>query len=88
LNFLHKYLENISVFVKIRPVGAELLHAGGRTDRPSEANSFLNFANAPKNQSALFREVIALCSESHPKHTNTLDGQEVEFVFTAEISGR
>jgi hypothetical protein len=32
--------------MKIRPVGAELLHADRRTDRQSGANS--NFANAPK----------------------------------------
>jgi len=29
----------ISNFMKIRPVGAELLHADGRTDRHDEANS-------------------------------------------------
>jgi len=29
----------ISNFMKIRPVGAELLHADGQTDRHGEANS-------------------------------------------------
>ena len=29
----------ISNFIKIPPVGAELLHANRRTDRPDEANS-------------------------------------------------
>jgi hypothetical protein len=28
----------------------------------------------------LFREIIAVCSEIHTKHTNTLCGQNVEFV--------
>jgi hypothetical protein len=29
----------------------------------------------------LYREVIAVCSEIHTKHTNTLYGQNVEFVY-------
>jgi hypothetical protein len=29
----------VSKFMKIRPVGAELFHAGGRTDRQGEANN-------------------------------------------------
>jgi len=37
--------------MKIRPVGAQLFHADGRTDRHDEANGFLNFVNAPKNWS-------------------------------------
>jgi hypothetical protein len=28
----------------------------------------------------LFREIIAVCSEIHTKHINTLCGQNVEFV--------
>jgi hypothetical protein len=28
----------------------------------------------------LYREIIAVCSEIHIKHTNTLYGQNVEFV--------
>jgi hypothetical protein len=28
----------------------------------------------------LFREIIAVCSEIHTKHINTLCGQKVEFV--------
>ena len=38
--------------MKIRPVGAELLQAYGRTDRRDEA--FHNFANAPEICSILF----------------------------------
>jgi len=35
-----------------------------------------------KNQSVimLYREIIAVCSQIHTKHTNTLCGQNVEFV--------
>jgi hypothetical protein len=29
----------------------------------------------------LFREIIAVCSEIHTKHTNILCGQNVEFVI-------
>jgi len=42
--------------MKIVPVGAELLHADGQTDRQSDMTrlivAFRNFSNAPKNQSA------------------------------------
>jgi hypothetical protein len=38
--------------MKIRPVGAELFHAGGRTDRRTDMTKLIvvcrNFANAPK----------------------------------------
>jgi hypothetical protein len=29
----------------------------------------------------LYREIIAVCSEIHTKHINTLCGQNVEFLF-------
>jgi hypothetical protein len=45
----------ISDFKKIRPVGAELFHAGwrtdGRTDMTKLIVAFRNFANAPRNMS-------------------------------------
>jgi hypothetical protein len=34
--------------MKIRPVGAELFHADGRTDMMKIIVAFRNFANAPK----------------------------------------
>jgi hypothetical protein len=34
--------------MKIRPVGAELFHADGPTDRHDEAVTFRNFSKAPK----------------------------------------
>jgi hypothetical protein len=42
----------ISIFIKIRPVGAELLHTDGLTDGRTDMTklrvAFRNFANAPK----------------------------------------
>jgi hypothetical protein len=38
-------------FMKIRPVGAELSHSGGWTDRHDKLiAAFRNFANSPKKQ--------------------------------------
>jgi hypothetical protein len=41
--------------MKIRMMGAELLHADGQTDRHNEASSrlFRNFANAPEKKFAI-----------------------------------
>jgi len=35
---------------------------------------------AKTNHVMLYREIIAVCSEIHTKHINTLCGQNVEFV--------
>jgi len=58
LNFLDRVSKNaqISNFIKIRPVGSELLHADGqtdgrtvgRTDMTKLTVAFRNFLNAPK----------------------------------------
>ena len=53
-NLLERFLKNnkISHFMKIRPAGAELLHAGGRMDRQKDMTKLIvalrNFAKAPK----------------------------------------
>jgi len=53
LNLLDRFLKNtqISNFMKIRPVAAELFHANGRTDGQTDVTkpvvAFCNFANAP-----------------------------------------
>jgi hypothetical protein len=38
--FLHTFFKNVQIsnFMEIRPVGAELFHADGRTDRHDEAD--------------------------------------------------
>jgi hypothetical protein len=55
--FLDRFSKNTQMlnFTKIRPVGAELFHADGRTDRQTDMTkltvAFRTFANAPKNMS-------------------------------------
>jgi hypothetical protein len=45
----------LSSFIKVLPVAAELFHADGQTDRRTDMTklivAFLDFANAPKNRS-------------------------------------
>ena len=36
----------------------------------------------------LYSEIIAVCSEIHTKHTNTLCGQNVEFFDCGTYSGK
>ena len=46
---------SVSNHMKIRPVGVQLFHAGGRTDRHEEAKvAFRNFANANENTIPVF----------------------------------
>jgi hypothetical protein len=52
--FLRQIFEKYpNIFIKIRPLGAELFPAGGQTDRRSDMTNlvvaFRNFANEPKN---------------------------------------
>jgi len=51
-NFLDRFFKNNEMwnFMKVRPVGAELFHSGGRTDMTKLIVVFRNFANAPKNR--------------------------------------
>jgi len=48
LNFLNRYLKNpqISNFIKIHPVGAQLFHADGWTDMMTLTVAFCNSLNA------------------------------------------
>ena len=43
--------------MKIRPVGAEMFHAGGQTDMTKLIVTFHNFANSPKKNNALSEKV-------------------------------
>jgi len=47
IEIFEKY--SISHVMEIRPVGAKLFQAYGRTGRHDEAVTFRNFANAPKS---------------------------------------
>jgi len=46
----------VSNFMKIRPVGTELFHVGGRADMKKLITAFHNFANGPKTQNLSFWE--------------------------------
>jgi hypothetical protein len=52
--------------MKIRPVGAELFRADGRTDRRTDMTkpivAFCNFANAPKNSEGVHLEYLYIFS--------------------------
>jgi hypothetical protein len=51
----------ISNFMKIRPVGAELFHTDGQTDRQTDKKdltvAFRNFANVPKKKEPLLSTI-------------------------------
>ena len=51
LNFLNRVLKSTQIlnFMKIRLIGAEILHANRRTDMSKVIAAFGNIANAPKN---------------------------------------
>jgi hypothetical protein len=79
LNFLDRFSKKskISSFMKIRPVGAELFHADGRTqtDRRTDMMNltvaFRNFANAPKNwrSSTLYnKNSVRTSQKTHSVH--------------------
>ena len=76
--------------MKIPPLRAELFHADGRTDRMTDATklivNFRSFANARKktDQLVLYGEIMAVCSEIHTKHINTLCGQNVELYIKTQ----
>ena len=56
------------------------MRTDGRTDTTKLIVAFRCFANAPKpSQLMLYREIIAVCSQIHTQHINTLCGQK-EFV--------
>jgi hypothetical protein len=63
-------ITQISKYIKILSVGAELFHADGRTDMTKLTAAFRNFSNAPKNQSvnAVWGNNRCLFSDPHKTH--------------------
>ena len=56
-----------------------------RADVDSPQGFFL-FTDRPKSsQLMLYREIIAVCSQIHTKHTNTIRGQNVE-LFNVKLA--
>ena len=72
--------------MKIPSVRAELFRADGQTDRQTDMTkqtlAFRGFVKAPKktSQLTLYGEIVAVCSQIHTKHINTLCGQNVELL--------
>jgi hypothetical protein len=63
--FFDSFSKNIQILnvMKIRAVGAELLHADRRTDRHDEANSrSLQYANTPKIDYKVATKGLIRCS--------------------------
>ena len=92
LNILYRFSKNtqISNFMKIRPLGAELFHAGGRTDGRMDGQTdrqrdmaelivaFCNCTKAPKR--------IKLCLSTPWRHRWPADAQFHSF-FTSTLHG-
>jgi hypothetical protein len=49
--------------MKIRPVGAELFHADGKTDMTELTVAFRNFSNDPKNHCSILTMTLEIVLE-------------------------
>jgi hypothetical protein len=57
------------------------MRADGRTDRDEAMFAFRSSETRQEtSQLLLYMEIVAVCSEIHTKHINTLCGQNVEFL--------
>jgi hypothetical protein len=60
--------------MKIRPVGAELFHAGGRTDMTKLTVAFRNFAKAPKIRYAISFKSCEFTASRYSKKSHFTQG--------------
>jgi hypothetical protein len=58
--------------MKIRPVGAELFHAGSLTDITKLTVAFRRFANAPENGQIHFKFVFRRCTQETHQDENII----------------
>ena len=86
LEFFWQFFENIQMsnFMKIRPVGAELFHGDRRTDRHDEANSRFSqfFESAKKRTKAIPLQLTSKCNVAK---MCTLHGDKLRFFLFSNI---
>jgi hypothetical protein len=88
LNFLGTFSKKgkTSSFIKIRPVGAELFYAGGRTDgHEKRIISFRNYANAPKNEDVKKDSYNLKECFVNPKHPSEVQPRKTVFEHMLRI---
>jgi hypothetical protein len=74
IEFSRQFAKNVQIsnFMKIHPVAAELLHAGGRTDMKKLIVVFRSFANAPnKNVLTVKEKRIDLRNKGYDQNANS-----------------
>jgi len=72
-------LENIQIsnFIKIRPVGAELFHADGRMGIKKPAVTSRNFGNVPNRRNVLGNKVVSTVPKRLRFHVTQHSGMPI-----------
>jgi len=73
--------------MKIRPVGAEFLHADGQTDTVMTKLivTFRNFANAPKKRAVAWKEIGLKRTKENKTHTYVWAAGQLQFTATVYL---
>jgi len=82
VDFLNRLLASLSNFTKICPLGADVIHADGRTHKQKLKDAFHNGCECAErsiNHLMLHREIIAVCSETHTEYANKMCVQNAEY---------